>query len=78
MLRIKKMLAVEATYSLRYKQGSRISTTGCGMRKTDQDMHVCNYSVLTSITLTHGISLYPSCFSWMNSYGLQCELAARN
>ena len=44
----------EAIYSLRYNQGSRISTVGCGMRKTNQD--ISNYSVPKSITLTRGCS----------------------
>ena len=39
-------------YSLRYKQGLRISTAGCGMRNTEQD--VSNNSVLESIALTRG------------------------
>ena len=38
----------EAIYNLRYEEGSRISTAGCRMRKTDQD--ISNYSVLMSIT----------------------------
>ena len=37
-----------------YKQGLRISTTSCGLRKTDQD--ISKYSVLQSIALTCGCS----------------------
>ena len=52
ILRVKKNVGFEAICSLRYEQGSRISTAGCGMRKTDQDISNC--SVLRSITLTRG------------------------
>ena len=41
-------------YSPRYKQGLRISTACCGMRKTDQD--ISSYSVLKSNALTRGCS----------------------
>ena len=43
-------------YSLRYKQGLRISTACCGMRKTDQV--ISSYSVLKSIALTRGCSWF--------------------
>ena len=47
-------------YSLRYKQGLKISAASCVMRKTDKD--ISSYSVLKSIALARGYSW----FSWMN------------
>ena len=59
----------EAIYSLRYEQGSRISTAGCAMRKTDQD--ISNYSVLKSITLTRGYASLKKVYTSMVSHRYQ-------